>query len=152
MMFVGTFVSLTSHDRLTLVLGGIIGICGVLLITCSLIYQFGIIKPKVYRFIHLFKKADTRDCETEIVKRLTKEEITQLRKLQCNQTIDQIFDRGRDPVLIDARSILKIDMWRHVKIVGWVYASNEDEAIQILLHEQFINADDLEEDTPDFFD
>lgn len=141
----GLAVDFTSLP--TKILGGVLAIVSIIGITWSIILLLGALRPKVYRFVHLYKKADIDYNETYIVAKLTKKEITQLQKKKQVQSMHEFFRAS--PVIEDIRSILKIDNWPHVKVTGWVYAENQDEALHILDYKEFsLNETDS---TPAFF-
>jgi hypothetical protein len=138
------------HENILLAIAGfIIAISGVVLFIGSIIVWIGLIRPKIYRFIHLFKQADILDNNTEIVKKLTAKDIAQLRRRQENMTVKQIFAMG--PVIEDIRATMKLDGWTYTKVWGWIYAADEAEAKRTLHYHQFNDPDD-EDNTPLFFE
>jgi hypothetical protein len=137
------------HENILLAIAGfIIALCGVILFIGSITVWIGLIHPKIYRYIHLFKQADILDNNTQLVKKLTAKDIAQLRRRQENMTVKQIF--AMNPVIEDIRSTVKINGWAYTKVWGWIYATDEAEAKRTLHYHQFSDPDD-EDNTPLFF-
>ena len=148
MVVIGVYATSLRENILLAISGFIVAICGMVLFIGTIIVWVGLIRPKVYRFIHLFKQADILDNSSEIVKELKKKDIAQLRRKQDNMTIKQIF--AMSPVIEDIRATMKIDGWTYTKVWGYIYAADEAEAKRTLHYHQFNDPDD-EDNTPAFF-
>lgn len=111
----------------------------------EIIYQLGKLLPSIYRFVHQYKEADIGNATTHIAK-LSNEVITQLEKKYGKKELYKDF--RRNPIKIDDISTYKYAGWRHVKVLGWVYATNEKEAQTIINNQKF---GDSEMNTPEFF-
>lgn len=105
-------------------------------------------RPKVYRFMYLYKHRDSSVNETKIIAKLDKKGITHLMHKFSRNSKKDLFPTK--PILIEVpHNVLRIDGYTWIKMIGYVYALDENEAIRIIQNERF--GSDSENDTPKFF-
>jgi hypothetical protein len=146
-ILMGTYFIVTNHESLSITVGSSLILVGFGTITYLLTREIGKIKPKIYRFMHLYDKIDTLSNDSEIVKELGKEDITQLQKKYRVEDIKLLF--RNNPILIESIENVRIGVCSIIKVVGWVYGANEDEVLRTLHYEQFGDTVALEEPNTD---
>jgi hypothetical protein len=153
-MIIGFLLAFGFNQPAIKIPGSIGFTCGLLGFIGYSIIWIGQARPKVYEFIHSYTNTNPLNNHTRIVKRLSKREITQLKK---NQTSDERYlpsthdlFRG-DPIIID-ETITVTDSKDHkwFRVSGWIYAMDADEAKRTLHYYLFPGSAAVEVD--EFFD
>jgi hypothetical protein len=147
MILVGFTLVTGLNNPLAWIIGGSAMMSGILLFVYIVIVHIGQIRPKIYRFIHLYNQADILDNQSMIVKKLDKKDIAQLQKKLGVDSMHKAFKYT--PVIVDITQILKFDGYPHKKIIGWIYATDQDEALRTLHYQEF--GKDEPNNTPAFF-
>jgi hypothetical protein len=124
MMCIGTYILLTQHEPLLLIIGGLCALTGFLPLTYILIDKSG--QQKVYRFVHYYQHGNRLNNQTQIVRQLNKRDITQLKEFY-NDTL-----KHKSIIVDTVRREPEGGYEGQTKVVGWVIAYDKDEAIRTL--------------------
>ena len=149
MILIGVMSLIYVTKPVLITLGLISALCGFIILIETIILEIGYIKPKVYKYLHLRNKASPEDDNfTEIIRELCKKDLTQLARNWDCKRIAELF--RHNAVIVEESNYLKIGNCTYHRIVGWVYASDKAEALEILNHKNWSQWDTPEtENTPD---
>lgn len=131
-------LSLTTLNEIStetqMITYGVIGFISIMLISIGVILGIGSVSPEIYRFTHRIMISDNTNEYTYIGNKLSRRDITQLKEIS-GKTVHEIFRTC--PVIVESdHNQRMLGIWFNYK-QGYVYATNKQEAIQILKNHGF---------------